>query len=311
MGLLVDGKWVDRWYDTASTGGRFQRKESAFRRWVTADGASGFQAEAGRYHLYVSMACPWAHRTLIFRALKGLEAAIPCSVVHPDMLERGWTFTETHPDHLFGETVLHRIYTRADPQHTGRVTVPVLWDTATNTIVNNESSEIIRMFNSAFAGIGTPRTDTDYCPAHLVDEIDEINAVVYERVNNGVYRAGFATTQEAYDEAVEALFATLDALEQRLSAQPWLVGEQLTEADWRLFTTLFRFDPVYHTHFKCSRRRLRDYPALWAHTRRLYHQPGVAQTCDLDEIRRHYFYSHASINPHRIVPVSPQIDYAL
>ncbi|MEL6347593.1 MAG: glutathione S-transferase family protein [Myxococcota bacterium] len=311
MGLLVNGEWHDRWYNTKKSGGKFVRQDSAFRHWVSNDGSTPFPAEADRYHLYVAMACPWAHRALIFRALKGLQAAIPVSVVGPDMLSEGWVFDDTHPDHQFGFRHLHQIYTRAAPDYTGRVTVPVLWDKKQNTMVNNESSEIIRMFNSAFAGVGAPLTDTDYYPEHLREQIDEINHIVYHNVNNGVYKAGFATTQAAYDEAVGALFDTLDQLEARLQETEWLVGDQITEADWRLFTTLFRFDLVYHTHFKCCRRRLRDYPALWAYTRTLYNHPGIAETTDIAETRRHYFYSHESINPHRIVPVNPDISFAL
>jgi putative glutathione S-transferase len=311
MGLLVDGQWVDRWYNTKGNNGRFVRKDSAFRAQVTRDGQSGFPAAAGRYHLYVGMACPWAHRTLIVRALKGLQEAIPISVVHPDMLAHGWEFTGGHTDTLLGSRYLHQVYTHAKSDYTGRVTVPILFDTLTGTIVNNESSEIIRMLNEAFQGIGAPLDDTDLYPAHLREEIDAVNARVYRSVNNGVYRCGFATSQSAYDEAVAELFGALDWLEDRLSRQPWLVGEQVTEADWRLFTTLYRFDPVYYAHFKCSKRRLRDYPALWRYTRRLYNTPGIAETCDMAQTRRHYFYSHDSINPHRILPAAPDIDYRL
>lgn len=311
MGLLVEGKWVDRWYDTSATAGRFVRKSSSFRALVTRDGRSGFPAAAGRYHLYVAMACPWAHRTLIVRALKGLEEVIPISVVHPDMLEHGWEFAGGHTDDAFGSRYLHQVYTRAQPNYTGRVTVPLLFDTLTGAIVNNESSEIIRMFNDAFQGIGTPRDDTDLYPEHLRDEIDAVNARIYRSVNNGVYRCGFATTQDAYDESVVELFEALDWLEDHFSRQPWLVGDQITEADWRLFPTLYRFDPVYYAHFKCSLRRLQDYPALWRYTRRLYSIPGIAETCDMAQTRRHYFYSHNSINPHRILPVAPELDYRL
>ena len=313
MGLLVNGSWVDQWYNTDASGGRFVRQDARFRQWVTADGSSPVPAEAGRYHLYVSWACPWAHRTLIFRVLKGLEAAVSVSVVHPDMLSQGWTFRpeEGYTDDLFGAAYFHEVYTRAAPDYTGRVTVPVLWDKVAGTIVSNESSEIIRMFNGALGTVGTSGAGVDYYPPHLRAEIDAINADVYENVNNGVYRAGFATTQEAYEEGVEALFAALDRLEDRLSRQPWLVGGQITEADWRLFTTLYRFDPVYYSHFKCARRRVQDYPALWRYTRRLYAQPGVAETCKMADIRRHYFYSHETINPRRIVPVMPEIDYRL
>ena len=318
MGQLVDGRWEDIWYDTKASGGRFVRSRQSFRNWVTPDGSAGpsgeagFAAESGRYHLYVSHACPWAHRTLIFRALKGLEDHIDISVVHPDMLSDGWTFAQDFDgataDALFGHAFLRDVYLRAEPRMTGRVTVPVLWDKARGRIVSNESAEIIRMFNSAFDRI-TGNTD-DYWPVALRGEIEAVNARIYDTVNNGVYRAGFATTQEAYDEAVEALFASLDWLEDRLSAQRYLVGEQVTEADWRLFTTLARFDAVYHGHFKCNRRRLVDYPALWAYARGLYQVPGVAATVHPAHFIRHYHYSHDTINPHRIVPVGPEIDWS-
>lgn len=317
MGLLVDGKWHDQWYDTDSTGGAFKRSESQFRNWVTADGSAGpsgeggFPAESGRYHLYVSLACPWAHRTLIFRKLKGLEEHISVSAVHPDMLGEGWTFeTDSHGatgDSLFGSSHLHQIYTRADSGYTGRVTVPVLWDKVQNTIVSNESAEIIRMFNSAFDGI-TGNTD-DYWPEELREPIEAVNARVYSTVNNGVYKCGFATSQEAYDDAVEPLFESLDWLEDLLSQHRYLLGGRITEADWRLFTTLLRFDPVYHVHFKCNRKRLVDYPNLWAFTRELYQWPGVAETVGMHHIVRHYYYSHDTINPHRIIPVNPEIDW--
>ncbi|MFY0312007.1 glutathione S-transferase family protein [Leisingera sp. D0M16] len=317
MGLLIDGKWHDQWYDTDSTGGAFKRSESQFRNWITADGSAGpsgeggFPAESGRYHLYVSLACPWAHRTLIFRKLKGLEDHISVSVVHPDMLGEGWTFeTDEHGatgDSLFGSSHLHQVYTRADPGYTGRVTVPVLWDKTRNTIVSNESSEIIRMFNSAFDGI-TGNTE-DYWPEELREPIEAVNARVYSTVNNGVYKSGFATSQEAYDAAVEPLFESLDWLEDLLSQHRYLLGDRITEADWRLFTTLLRFDPVYHVHFKCNRKRLVDYPNLWAYTRELYQWPGVAETVGMHHIVRHYYYSHDTINPHRIIPVNPRIDW--
>ncbi|WP_170421775.1 glutathione S-transferase family protein [Ruegeria arenilitoris] len=317
MGLLVDGTWHDTWYDTKSTGGAFKRSAAQFRNWITADGSAGpsgkdgFKAEAGRYHLYVSLACPWAHRTLIFRQIKGLQDLITVSVVHPDMLDRGWTFqTDDHGatgDALYGLDYAYQVYTRADPNYSGRVTVPILWDKVQETIVSNESSEIIRMFNSAFDQI-TGNTD-DYWPAGMRDEIEEVNARVYSNVNNGVYKSGFATTQEAYDAAVHPLFDTLDWLEDRLCTNRYLMGDRLTEADWRLFTTLIRFDPVYHLHFKCNRRRLIDYPNLWAYTRELYQWPGVAGTVNLHHIVRHYHYSHDSINPHRIIPINPVLDY--
>ncbi|MDX1743004.1 MAG: glutathione S-transferase family protein [Ruegeria sp.] len=317
MGLLVDGKWHDTWYDTKSNGGAFKRSSAQFRNWLTADGSAGpsgkagFKAEPGRYHLYVSLACPWAHRTLIFRKLKGLSDLIPVSVVHPDMLDKGWTFkTDEHGatgDTLFGLDYAHQIYTKADPNYSGRVTVPILWDKEQQTIVSNESSEIIRMFNSAFDGI-TGNTD-DYWPKAMRDEIEEVNARVYSDVNNGVYKSGFATSQEAYDAAVHPLFETLDWLEDRLAHSRYSMGDRVTEADWRLFTTLIRFDPVYHLHFKCNKRRLIDYPNLWAYTRELYQWPGVAQTVNINHIVRPYHYSHDTINPNRIIPVNPVLDY--
>ncbi|NOE18550.1 glutathione S-transferase family protein [Ruegeria atlantica] len=318
MGLLVDGKWHDTWYDTKSTGGAFKRSAAQFRNWLTADGKAGpsgkggFKAESGRYHLYVSYACPWAHRTLIFRELKGLSDLISVSVVHPDMLDQGWTFeTDSHGatgDDLYGLGFAHQIYTKADPAYSGRVTVPILWDKRQETIVSNESSEIIRMFNSAFDGV-TGNTD-DYWPEAMRDEIEEVNARIYSDVNNGVYKSGFATSQAAYDAAVGPLFDTLDWLEDRLARNRYLMGDRITEADWRLFTTLIRFDPVYHLHFKCNKRRLIDYPNLWAYTRELYQWPGVAPTVNMNHIVRHYHYSHDSINPHRIIPVNPVLDYA-
>jgi len=317
MGLLIDGKWSDGWYDTKKTGGRFVRQASAFRNWVTVDGApgpsgeGGFKAGAGRYHLYVSLACPWAHRTLIFRALKGLEDVVSLSVVNPLMLDEGWTFEPGDgviPDGVNGARYLREIYIKADPHYTGRVSVPVLWDKRKGTIVSNESSEIIRMFNAAFDDVGA--SGPDYYPEALRGEIDALNETIYERVNNGVYRAGFATSQEAYDEAVIALFEELDALEARLSKQRYLAGARLTEADWRLFTTLVRFDAVYAGHFKCNLRRLVDYPNLWAWTRELYQLPGIAGTVDLRHIKAHYYGSHRSINPTGIVPAGPDIDFA-
>jgi putative glutathione S-transferase len=317
MGLLIDGRWHDRWYDTKGSGGRFVRSEAPFRNWVTADGSpgpsgeGGFAAEPGRYHLYVSLACPWAHRTLIFRKLKGLEGMIGVSVVHWHMGEQGWTF-EAAPgatgDTLYGSRFLHELYTRAVPGCTGRVTVPVLWDRKRETIVSNESSEIIRMLNAAFDRQGA--RPGDYWPAELRGEIERINARVYPTVNNGVYRAGFATTQEAYEEAVSELFAALDWLEDLLSRRRYLAGERITEADWRLLTTLIRFDPVYHGHFKCNLRRLVDYPNLWAWTRELYQWPGVAETVSLAHIKHHYYGSHKTINPTGIVPVGPLLDLA-
>lgn len=318
MGLLIDGKWHDKWYDTDKTGGKFEREAARFRNWVTADGSpgpdgeGGFKAESGRYHLYVSMACPWAHRTLIFRKLKGLEKHISVSVVHPDMVENGWEFrpdSEQHRDHLHGLRFLHELYTRAAPDYTGRVTVPTLWDTRKQTIASNESAEIIRMFNSAFNDLDGVRTDLDFYPAGLREEIDAVNARVYDTVNNGVYKAGFATAQDKYEEAYTALFDSLDWLEQRLSGQRYLVGGQLTEADWRLFTTLIRFDAVYFSHFKCNRQRIEDFPALSAYVRDLYQEPGVAETVDIGQIKRHYYVSQRTINPTQIVPVGPALDF--
>ncbi|SMH62372.1 glutathione S-transferase family protein [Azospirillum agricola] len=304
MGLLIDGRWHDRWYDTKSTGGAFVRSEAQFRDRVSADGSTAFPAEAGRYHLFVSLACPWAHRTLIFRALKGLEAVIGVTIVDPLMLAEGWTFSS--PDPITGSTRLHEVYTRADPGYSGRVTVPVLWDKATGRIVNNESAEIIRMLNRAFDAF-TDR-HTDYCPPELLDEIDRTNAFVYERVNNGVYKAGFATAQDKYEAAFDALFAALDELDERLATQRWLVGNRLTEADWRLFTTLVRFDAVYVGHFKCNLRRIADHPHLSGYLRDLYQTPGVAGTVDFDHIKRHYYGSHATINPTGVVPKGPALD---
>ena len=317
MGQLVNGVWQDVWYETKSSGGAFVRSTAGFRNWVTPDGApgpsgqGGFAAESGRYHLYVSYACPWAHRTLIFREIKGLEDHIGVSVVHPDMLSDGWTLATGFPgatgDQLYGLPFLRDLYTRAVPDVSGRVTVPVLWDRERETIVSNESSEIIRMFNSAFDGV-TGNGD-DYWPETLRDRIEEVNLRVYRDVNNGVYRAGFATSQAAYDAAVGPLFEALDWLEALLSQQRYLLGDRLTEADWRLFTTLVRFDPVYHLHFKCNRHRLVDYPNLWAYTRELYQWPGVAGTVHFDQIVRHYHYSHETINPHRIIPINPVLDW--
>jgi putative glutathione S-transferase len=316
MGLLVDGVWHDTWYDTKKTGGKFVRNASQFRNWITADGSpgpsgsGGFKAEAGRYHLYVSLACPWAHRTLIFRKLKGLEDMISVDVVSPLMYDKGWVFDADQPeattDRLFGSSVAADIYVKADPTYSGRVTVPILWDKQTNTIVSNESSEIIRMFNEAFDGVGAK--SGDYYPQALREEIDTINERVYHAVNNGVYKSGFATTQDAYEEAVTELFKVLDELEERLMSNRYLVGDQITEADWRLFTTLVRFDPVYVGHFKCNIRRIADYPALMGFLRELYQVPGVAETVSMDHIKRHYYMSHETINPTRVVPVGPELD---
>ncbi|PVA11090.1 glutathione-dependent reductase [Pelagivirga sediminicola] len=317
MGVLVDGEWRDQWYDTESSGGRFERGETQWRNWVMPDGApgptgdGGFEPESGRYHLYVSHACPWAHRTLIFRALKGLAPHIGVSAVHPDMLSEGWEFNTDFPgatgDDLYGARFLRDIYLRADPAASGRVTVPVLWDKSRETIVSNESAEIIRMFNSAFDALAG--NHDDYYPEELRPAIDEVNARVYDTVNNGVYKAGFATSQEAYDEAVHALFDSLDWIEGRLGRTRYLTGDRLTEADWRLFTTMVRFDLVYHTHFKCNRTWIREYPNLWAWTREMFQWPGVSETVHFDHIVRHYHYSHETINPHRIIPINPVIDW--
>ena len=319
MGLLVDGVWHTTWYDTSKTGGRFKRSVSSFRNWITPDGTAGpsgnggFEAGRDRYHLYVSLACPWAHRTLIFRALKQLEDIISVSIVHPDMLENGWSLSDDYPaatgDALFGKSFMHEIYTEADRTASTRVTVPVLWDKKRGTIVSNESSEIIRMFNSAFDGL-TGNTD-DFWPEPLRDQIEEVNTRIYDTLNNGVYKCGFATTQTAYDEALSPLFDTLDWLDDRLSKQRYLMGEQITEADWRLFTTLVRFDKVYHGHFKCNRRMLKDYKNLWGYTRALYQVTGVAETVNFDHIVRHYYYSHETINPNRIVPATPDLDFLM
>lgn len=316
MGLLVDGVWHIDWYDTESTGGKFVRKDSSFRNWITVDGepgprgVGGFKAESGRYHLYVSLACPWAHRTLIFRELKGLQDMISVSVVKAFMGDEGWTFEPgggVIDDSVNHKTRLHEIYTLADPQYTGRATVPVLWDKKLNTIVSNESAEILRMLNSTFDHLGA--RPGDYYPESKRDEIDGLNDLIYDTVNNGVYKAGFATTQAAYDEAVVALFDTLEVLEQRLSSKRYLTGSDITEADWRLFTTLIRFDAVYVGHFKCNLKRIQDYPALLNYLRDLYQQPGIADTVDIDYIKAHYYQSHTSINPTQIVPMGPELDF--
>ena len=316
MGLLVDGVWQDQWYDTRKTSGRFVRSESRFRNWITPDGTpgptgeGGFAAEPGRYHLYISRACPWAHRTMIFRALKGLEEAISVSVTHWLMAGQGWTFEPgpgVIPDTINGARFLHEVYTRADPHYTGRVTVPVLWDKRRGTIVSNESADIIRMLNGAFDRVGA--RPGDYYPEALRPEIDALNARIYDTVNNGVYKAGFATTQAAYEEAVRPLFGTLDWLEERLAGRRFLCGDRQTEADWRLFTTLVRFDPVYVGHFKCNIRRLADYPSLWSYTRELYQTSGIRETVDFAHIKSHYYQSHATINPTGIVPLGPAIDF--
>jgi putative glutathione S-transferase len=317
MGVLVDGEWQDAGYETSSAG-HFERRPTTFRNWVTADGSPGptgsgdFVAERNRYHLYVSLACPWAHRTLIMRRLKGLENIISLSVVHWRMRERGWTFAPgpcVSGDPVTGAQVLSQVYLAADPKYTGRVTVPVLWDRVRHTIVSNESAEILRMFNSAFDRVGA--APADYYPAHHRAEIDAINDRVYRAVNNGVYRAGFAVTQEAYDEAVVSLFEALDWLGAKLSRSRYLLGDRLSEADIRLFTTLVRFDAVYHGHFKCNIRRIVDYPALWRFTRHIYNLKGVAETVNLHHIRHHYYESHTNINPSGIVPAGPVLDLSI
>lgn len=316
MGQLIDGVWYDGWYDTHRTAGTFQRDVSQFRNWVTADGSAGpsgkagFKAESRRYHLYVSLACPWASRTLIYRALKGLESIIPVSITHWLMGEHGWEFTPAEgviADTVNGAESMHEIYTMADRLYSGRVTVPVLWDKDRRTIVNNESSEIIRMFNSAFDGIGA--RPGDFYPTHLRKEIDTLNQRIYDTVNNGVYKAGFASTQTAHEAAVIPLFASLDWLEKRLARSRFLLGAIPTEADWRLFTTLVRFDPVYVGHFKCNLKKLTDFPNLWGYTRDLYQWPKLRETVDFVHIKHHYYMSHAPINPTRVVPLGPIIDF--
>ncbi|RJF37885.1 glutathione S-transferase family protein [Pseudoalteromonas gelatinilytica] len=317
MGLLVNGQWQDKWYDTDNNQGEFKREAAQLRNWVSEDGSAGlsgdagFKAEKDRYHLYVSLACPWAHRTLIFRHLKGLEDYISVSVVSPDMLEHGWTFDKDNHstgDALFDSEFMHQIYTRNKADYSGRVTVPVLWDKKTQRIVSNESAEIIRMFNSAFNAL--TGNERDFYPQSLRSEIDEVNEFVYHNINNGVYRAGFATTQEAYTEAFDNLFAALDKIEQRLTANRYLVGDTLTEADWRLFTTLIRFDSVYVGHFKCNLRTIESYPAISNYLRELYQVEGVSKTVDFYHIKRHYYFSHTMINPTQVVPKGPDIDYA-
>ncbi|MBB3917759.1 glutathione S-transferase family protein [Rhizobium fabae] len=310
MGELIAGTWQRSGMERVLTDGKLRRPPSVFRDWITAEPSSPFEAEPGRYHLYVSLACPWAHRTLIMRNLKGLDELIDVSVVHWLMGEDGWTFDPdlgVIPDAVNGATFLHEIYTLSDPACTSRVTVPVLWDKLNRRIVSNESADILRMFNSAFDGCGAAAGD--YYPAEHRDEIDDVNARVYATLNNGVYRSGFATTQAAYEEAVGEVFETLDWLEQRLARQRYLVGGRLTEADIRLFTTLVRFDPVYHGHFKCNVRALVDYPALWAYTRDLFRHPAIRPTVDFDHIKGHYYGSHPWLNPSRIVPVGPDCDF--
>lgn len=305
MGQLVDGVWRDDWYDTKTTGGAFERPATVFRRWITADGGSGFPAEAGRYHLFLALACPWCHRTLLFRLLKRLESVISVSFVEPLMLENGWTFAA--PDPITGARYAYEIYRRADPRYTGRASVPILWDKKAGTIVNNESADIIRMLNRAFDGVTGEHTD--YYPAELAGEIDALNARIYDTVNNGVYRAGFATAQAPHEAAVRALFETLDWLEERLQRRRYLLGDRPTEADWRLFPTLVRFDAVYYGHFKCNLRHVYEYEALWDYTRALYQKPGVAATVDLENFKTHYYGSQRRVNPSGLIPLGPRIDF--
>ncbi|TOM86333.1 glutathione S-transferase family protein [Vibrio parahaemolyticus] len=306
MGKLVEGVWHDVWYDTKANGGKFVREDAGFRDWIKNDSEAVFQPESGRYHLYVSLACPWAHRTLIFRKLKGLEPHIDVTVVCPDMLSQGWQMGLPEP--LFGHTRMHQIYTQAKPDYTGRVTVPVLWDKKTNTIVSNESSEIIRMFNSAFNDL-TGNHD-DYYPEPLRGVIDEWNDYIYPNVNNGVYRCGFATSQEAYEEAFESLFSALDKIDAHLATHRYLAGNKITEADWRLFTTLVRFDAVYVGHFKCNKQRIADYVNIQGYLKELYQIDGIADTTDFYHIKRHYYFSHTGINPTQVVPKGPDLDFS-
>lgn len=308
MGLLVKGQWHNDWYDTKSTGGEFVRQDSQFRGSITAQGeGDSFKAEVGRYHLFVSLACPWAHRTLIFRKLKQLEDVISVSIVKPEMVNHGWELDDSTDVPVDNVDYLYQVYLAANRNYTGRVTVPVLWDKKTETIVNNESSEIIRLLNESFNAFTDIKTD--YYPLALRDKIDEMNRFIYGAINNGVYKAGFATTQSAYEKAFNSLFSALDELEETLSHQRYLVGEQLTEADWRLFTTLIRFDTVYYSHFKTNLRRIEDYPNLANYVRDLYQQPGIADTVNFQHIKTHYYFSHDTINPTRIIPVGPEINY--
>lgn len=318
MGLLVDGKWYDQWYDTEGNGGRFIRQEAQFRNWITPDGSAGpsgeggFKAEPGRYHLYVALACPWANRTLIMRKLKGLEEMVSVSVVNPLMAENGWTFDSEEgviSDPVIDANYLYEVYKHVEPEYSGRVTVPVLYDLKQNKIVNNESSEIMRILNSAFDEVGAK--EGDYYPEKLRPEIDAINEKVYHSVNNGVYKAGFATKQDVYQEEVIKLFDALDELEERLGENRYLVGGQITEADWRLFTTLIRFDSVYYGHFKCNSKHLTEYQNLWRYTRELYNWTGISETVNFKHIKAHYYRSHKNINPTGIVPVGPELDFSL
>ena len=307
MGMLVEGKWIDKWYDTKSTGGRFKRKESTFRNWIRADGSTDFEPESGRYHLYVSLACPWAHRTLIYRRLKGLEEHITISIVNPFMLENGWTFEEGDgviPDTVNGAEYLHQIYTAAKAGYTGRVTVPVLWDRSHRTIVSNESSEIIRMFDEEFGQLTGHKPS--FRPLSLVDEIDPLNDRIYTGFNNGVYKAGFATSQESYNEEVTRIFEVLDEMEEILTTNRYLTGDQVTEADWRFLPTLLRFDPVYVGHFKCNLRRIADYPNIHNYMVDLMKTYDLADTFNLEHVKNHYYGSHPTINPTLLVPYGPE-----
>ena len=306
MGLIVDGKWVDQWYDTKKSGGKFERQASRFTQQISNAADSQFKPEAGRYHLYVSLACPWAHRTMIMRKLKQLENVITLSVVKPEMLENGWEFGE-HGDPLYNLDYAYQLYLKADANYEGRATIPILWDKKTHTIVNNESSDIMRILNTAFNEL-TGNTD-DYNPQALQAEIDSVNERIYNTVNNGVYKAGFATTQSAYNSAYHALFESLDWLEQRLATQRYLVGEQITEADWRLFTTLVRFDAVYHGHFKCNQQKISEYPNLYNYVTELYQVPGIKDTVDLEYTKIHYYASHKTINPTGVVPLGPKTQF--
>jgi len=308
MGLLVEGKWIDQWYDTKLTKGAYVRKDSSFRHWIKSDGSSAFKPEKDRYHLYVSYACPWAHRTLILRKLKKLEDVISISIVDSIMLENGWEFHDSPgsiTDNINQKEFLYEIYKLADPEYSGRVTVPVLWDKKEKTVVNNESSEIIRMLNSEFNEYAD--NSVDYCPEDLRNEIDEVNSFVYDNINNGVYKCGFATTQEAYENAFNNLFGALNKIEEKLTDNDYLVGNKLTEADWRLFTTLIRFDPVYVGHFKCNLKRIADYKNISKYLKHLYNVPGVKETVNFDHIKRHYYMSHKTINPTGVVPAGPEI----
>lgn len=317
MGILVKGKWHDKW-DYNNDEGEFIRQDSQFRNWITKDGSAGptgeagFKAEPNRYHLYVSLACPWASRALIMRSLKGLEDLISLSVVNTLMGEHGWTFDREEgviPDPVMDAEYLYEIYKKVEPEYSGHVTVPVLYDLKQDKIVNNESADIIRMLNSAFDEAGA--NDRNYLPKELIPEIDKINDKVYGAINNGVYKAGFATRQEVYEKEVTKLFDALDEIEERLEDSRFLVGDQITEADWRLFTTLIRFDSAYHGHFKCNIRRIVDYKNLWRYTRELYNEPGVKKTVDFNHIKKHYYRSHKQINPNGIVPKGPKLDFSL